>query len=62
MIFLRPVILKDAASANSLTVDRYDYIRHLQGEVQLPAAGLLPGEVGKQIAPLDQARKQPLGQ
>jgi general secretion pathway protein D len=62
MIFLRPVILKDAASANSLTVDRYDYIRHLQGEVQLPAAGLLPGEVGKQIAPIDQARKQPLGQ
>jgi general secretion pathway protein D len=62
MIFLRPVVLKDASAAAALTGDRYDYIRNLQGGMSLPPTGLLPAEPAKQVAPLDEARKQPLGQ
>ncbi len=62
MIFLRPVVLKDASAAAALTGDRYDYIRKLQGGMSLPPTGLLPAEPAKQVAPLDEARKQPLGQ
>jgi general secretion pathway protein D len=62
MIFLRPVVLKDANAAAALTGDRYDYIRNLQGGMYLPPTGLLPGAPAKQVAPLDAARKQPLGQ
>jgi len=62
MIFLRPVVLKDANAAAAVTGDRYDYIRHLQGEIRLPAAGLLPAEPTKQVPPLDEARKRALGE
>jgi general secretion pathway protein D len=62
MIFLRPVVVKDASTAAALTGDRYDYIRHLQGEIHLPAAGLLPAEPTKQVRPLDEARKRALGE
>lgn len=61
MIFLRPVVLKDAHSAATLTADRYEYIRNLQGELGVPADVLLPGVSPKQLAPLDDAAKQPLG-
>ncbi|MEP6502275.1 MAG: secretin N-terminal domain-containing protein [Betaproteobacteria bacterium] len=30
LVFLRPVIMRDAATAHALTMDRYDYIRALQ--------------------------------
>jgi general secretion pathway protein D len=62
MIFLRPVIVKDANAAAALTGDRYDYIRRLQGEIRLPAAGLLPAEPAKQVPPLEDARKKALGE
>jgi general secretion pathway protein D len=61
MIFLRPVVLKDAGAAAALTGDRYEYIRRIQGEMQLPPAGLLPAEPAKQLPPLEEAKKRPLG-
>ena len=61
MIFLRPVIVKDAGTAAALTGDRYDYIRGLQSGMQLPPAALLPPVQMKQLPPLDQAKKRPLG-
>ncbi len=62
MIFLRPVVLKDAHGAATLTADRYEYIRNLQGEIKEPTDGLLPQSRATQLPPLDQARDQPLGQ
>jgi general secretion pathway protein D len=62
MIFLRPVVVKDANAAAALTGDRYDYIRRLQGEIRLPATGLLPAEPAKQVPPLEDARKKALGE
>ncbi len=61
MIFLRPVVLKDEKAAASLTADRYDYIRHLQGEMRLPANVLLPEGAARQLPPIEDARKEPLG-
>jgi general secretion pathway protein D len=61
MIFLRPVILRDDKAAASLTADRYDYIRNLQGEMRLPPSLVLPEEGAKQLPPLDANRNQPLG-
>jgi general secretion pathway protein D len=49
MIFLRPVVLKDDKAAASLTADRYEYIRGLQGENV------------KQLLPLETQQNQPLG-
>jgi general secretion pathway protein D len=45
MVFLRPVVLKDDKAAATLTADRYEYIRNLQGEIRFPANVVLP-EVG----------------
>jgi hypothetical protein len=49
MIFLRPVVLKDEKAAASLTADRYEYIRGLQGDNV------------KQLPPLETQQNQPLG-
>ena len=62
MVFLRPVVLKDDKAAASITRDRYDYIRNLQGDTALPATGLLPAQPAKQLEPLDEAKKKPLGE
>ncbi len=42
LVFLRPVILRDANAAHGVTTDRYDYIRQLQGDSRLPKHWLLP--------------------
>ena len=42
MVFLRPVVLRDAASAASLTGDRYDYIRKEQIQVKPEYNFMLP--------------------
>src|SRR5256714_12622810 len=41
MVFLRPIVVRDEKGAASLTADRYEYIRNLQGEAKLPWNGLL---------------------
>jgi general secretion pathway protein D len=61
MIFLRPVILKDDRAAASLTADRYEYIRNLQGEMKQPPSLVLPREDVKQLPPIDANINQPLG-
>ena len=52
MVFLRPVVLKDDRAAASLTSDRYQYIRNLQGDTRLPWNGLLPAEPAAQLPPI----------
>ncbi len=59
MVFIRPVVLKDERAAASITADRYEYIRHQQGDLKLPWNGLLPAEAAKQLPPFDKAA--PLG-
>ncbi len=62
MVFLRPVVLKDEKAAASLTADRYEYIRGLQGDMKLPWNGLLPSTEASKLPPLDAARTKPLGE
>jgi general secretion pathway protein D len=62
MVFLRPVVLKDEKAAASLTADRYEYIRNLQGEIRQPSNVMLPETQATQLPPLDAARSKPLGQ
>lgn len=42
MVFLRPVVLRDAEKANSVTTERYDYIRGEQRKVQPASSFALP--------------------
>lgn len=44
MVFLRPVVVRDAAAADALMVDRYDAIRALQHSAQ-PAPSVVMGSV-----------------
>jgi len=61
MVFLRPVILKDDKAAASITADRYEYIRGLQGEMKLPWNVLLPAEEARVLRPLEEQKSQILG-
>ena len=42
MVFLRPVVMRDASSSNKLSIDRYDLIRGEQKDVQLPTSPMMP--------------------
>ncbi len=42
MVFLRPVVMRDASSSNKLSVDRYDLIRGEQKDVRLPTSPMMP--------------------
>lgn len=42
MVFLRPVVMRDAESANRLSVDRYDVIRGMQQNAQPARSFLMP--------------------
>lgn len=42
LVFLRPVVLRTAESSYSLTADRYDYIRMLQGDARVTPSELMP--------------------
>jgi general secretion pathway protein D len=46
LVFLRPVIMRDSAAAGAMTLDRYDYIRAGQQQVQQQAPETLPGDAG----------------
>jgi len=41
MVFLRPVVMRDQASSNKVSLDRYDYIRGQQIEQQPPQSTIL---------------------
>jgi general secretion pathway protein D len=51
MIFLRPVVLRDAPAGASLTGNRYDIIRGIQGGVQAPDRPPLPSMPGPRLPP-----------
>ena len=52
MVFLRPVVMRDQASANKLTVDRYDVIRAQQQANQPEHRFLLPINEAPVLPPL----------
>jgi general secretion pathway protein D len=41
MVFLRPVVMRDQAASNKVSIDRYDYIRAQQLEHQPPQSSML---------------------
>lgn len=52
MVFLRPVVLQESISGSSLTSDRYEYIRNLQGRIQPKPHFLLPDIEAPRFPPL----------
>ncbi len=42
MVFLRPVVLRDAQKTDSVTLDRYELMRGLQLDAQPPASVIIP--------------------
>ena len=42
MVFLRPVVMRDASASNSLSIDRYELLRSEQKDVRIPDNPLLP--------------------
>jgi general secretion pathway protein D len=42
LVFLRPVVLRDAEASGSVTASRYDYIRALRMDSRIAERGLLP--------------------
>jgi general secretion pathway protein D len=41
MVFLRPVVMRDQATSNKISLDRYDYIRAQQQDSQPPESAIL---------------------
>ncbi len=52
MVFLRPVVLRDAQASASLTGDRYEYIRNEQAQTQSGSHLLLPDLNAPKLPPL----------
>jgi len=51
MVFLRPVVVRDATSTESLSMDRYDLIRAAQGNAQPVPNRLVPVNEAPQLPP-----------
>lgn len=49
MVFLRPIVIRDARDAHGVTADRYDYVRQLRGDSRLPEHWLLPNFTPSQL-------------
>ena len=60
MIFIRPYVLRTVSSSNSLTQDRYDYLRGEQKEVQVPLRTVLPDMTAPMLPPFNQNSAPPL--
>ena len=60
MIFLRPVVLRDPTTTASLTNNRYDVLRGIQGTVQLPNQFPLPPMHGPVLPATPAPPGQPL--
>jgi general secretion pathway protein D len=52
MVFLRPVVMRDAASADKLSLDRYDLIRAQQKDAQPAPSVVLPINEAPVVPPL----------
>ena len=51
MVFLRPVVVRDAAASDALMIDRYESIRALQQQVQPSSGGVLGNVQGAPVLP-----------
>lgn len=51
MVFLRPVVIRDAAAADALSLDRYDLMRTKAQNLQPTPSALLPGVTGAPVLP-----------
>ncbi|TCV83406.1 type II secretion system secretin GspD [Sulfurirhabdus autotrophica] len=49
MVFIRPIIIRNAIASDSLTGDRYDYIRNVQGQSKLKSHLFLPDIANPQL-------------
>ncbi len=57
MVFLRPVVLRNSAASESLTGDRYDYIRNVQGKTQMGSHLFLPDVAAPQLPELKKKKE-----
>ncbi|MFC3686500.1 type II secretion system secretin GspD [Hydrogenophaga luteola] len=51
MVFLRPVVLRDARSTNSFSLDRYELMRSAQKDAQPSSSAVVPVNVGPVMPP-----------
>lgn len=61
MVFLRPVVVRDAASSNALSVDRYDLLREVQKVSQPVPSVLVPINSAPVLPPLPRTTDLPAG-
>ncbi|MCZ8252320.1 MAG: type II secretion system secretin GspD [Hylemonella sp.] len=59
MVFLRPVVIRDAAAAEDLSMGRYDQMRAAQQAVQPAASAVLPIQAGPLLPPRDDPSAYP---
>jgi general secretion pathway protein D len=52
MVFLRPIVMRDAATANKLSLDRYDLIRAQQRDAQPAPSWVMPINESPVVPPL----------
>jgi general secretion pathway protein D len=60
MVFLRPVVMRDAMSSNKLAIDRYEMIRGEQKGAQVSTFPMMPvggGPVLPPMSPVEDATK-----
>ncbi|MCM2253037.1 MAG: type II secretion system protein GspD, partial [Ramlibacter sp.] len=55
MVFLRPVVVRDAGQSDALSLDRYDLMRGKQEAAQPPASAVVPINAGPVLPALRQA-------
>jgi len=60
MVFLRPVVMRDAESANKFSLDRYDQIRGRQQEAQPQPSVMMPLNDAPVLPPSDGPRAVPI--
>lgn len=61
MVFLRPIVVRDAATSEALMADRYEAIRALQQTTQPPASVVMKSVSGAPILPALPPRAEPAG-
>lgn len=59
MVFLRPVVLRDAQATDSLSMDRYELMRGTQGAVQPSESAVVPINAAPQLPPRGAQERRP---
>jgi general secretion pathway protein D len=60
MVFIRPYVLRTASSPDTVTQDRYDYLRGVQKDTQVQSRAVLPDMVAPSLPPLNTKSEFPL--